>query len=145
MSNTLHCGACMKPMETVEMLDEHLTSCPAAKAILFPVTLLMFGARDPGHDASHLVYASNKYNHLIVEYASAIANEMNSFERSKIHRRLCDRLGLEYSDFRPFESSDILEVPTQAEAEKIIWDAIGKILRKTLDDNAPRPVEGAQQ
>ena len=126
MSNQLHCGACHENMASVEELELHLKSCPAAKALLGPITAVAFGAPDPSHKAAHLLYTANKNVGVIKEYAMAISMEMNSLERAKIHSRMCDRLGLDYSKFKPFESEEITEVPSTYEAVEIIWDAINK-------------------
>lgn len=141
---TPHCWACGKEMSSDEILD-HIKTCSASNALLFPVTALMLGARDPSHKASHLVFSATKYHHMIEEYARAIVEEIPSFERSRIHMRLCDRLGVEYSKFKPFERDDIWEIPSQEEAESIIWEEVGKIARAILDKGAgtsTRELEG---
>lgn len=61
-----------------------------------------------------------------------MANEIPSMQRAEIHSRLCDRLGLEYSKFKPFEADDIDHVPTQQEAEDMIWDALGVEIREAM-------------
>ena len=132
MNGHLHCGACQKDMSTTDELTEHLKTCAAARAKLLPVTALMFGARDSSHHAAHLIYASSKYAPYVREYAAAVANEIPSLQRAEIHARLCDKLGLEYATFKPFEADDIDRVPTVQEAEDMIWDALGAEIRAKL-------------
>ena len=122
----------MQNMDDVEKLQEHLKSCGAAKAILFPITMLMFGAKDPSHGVAHVCQSVPEATENIKQYAAAIATEMNSWQRSEIHRKLCFKLGMDYSKFRPFESESITEIPTQEEAEQIIYAAIGCHLRENL-------------
>lgn len=129
--NGLQCGACQKDMASTDELTLHLEECPAAKALLFPVTkLLLVGESRTGHPLGSLVYLANKNSYLISRYASAIANDMNSLERAKIHHLLCEKLALDYNNFKPFESEAITEIPTQKEAEDILWAAIGVEMRR---------------
>lgn len=109
-------------------LTEHLKTCPAANAMRLPLTLAMFGAPDSGHKSMHTMLAAAKNDALITEYANAVADEIRSFDRGQIHMRLCDRLGLEYHEFRPFEADDIDHVPSREEAKAMIWDALRKII-----------------
>lgn len=137
----LHCGACMADMDDANALTAHLKSCSSAKAILFPITALMFGAADPCHKVAHVCRSVPEAAYEINQYAHAIANEMNSWQRSEIHKKLCAKLGLDYSKFRPFESELITEIPTPHEAEQIIYAEIGRHLRKELISNIPRKEE----
>lgn len=128
-----HCGACQQEFPDDE-LREHINSCPAAKCLLAATTALMFGARDPSHKGAHLVFSIPKNAELIREYASFIANENSSFERARVHERLCSRLGLDYSTFKPFESDDIWDLPNQSEAEEIIYSALKREIWKLIGD-----------
>ena len=49
---------------------------------------------------------------------------METFERAKIHSKLCDDMGIEYDKFRPFESEEITKFPNRPEAEEILWYAL---------------------
>lgn len=128
----LHCGACQRDMPSAEALEEHLTTCSAARAILLPITAVMLGVPDRRHQVSHTSIAMARYAPLIREYATAVATEMNSWQRAQIHKRLCDKLGLEYARFRPFESEAITELPTVEQAENIVYRALGDFLRAEL-------------
>lgn len=125
MEQIPHCGACGQPTDTADQLQAHISQCPAANALLTPVTLLMFGAKDTGHNGAHTIQCVQDARDVICEYAAAVANEVSSWERSAIHKRLCARLGIEYSTFRPFESELIREVPSYEQAIAIIYQAIG--------------------
>lgn len=133
MFNNLHCGACNKEFKEDSVLIDHIKNCPAAKAILLPVTAMMLDSKlDADHSVAHLIWNLPENRSYILEYARAIANDMGSFERSIIHRRMCAKLGLDYSSFRPFESEKITEIPSEEEAEKIIYKAIGDLMRKKI-------------
>lgn len=134
MNGELHCGACQKPMQDEEQLTLHLKTCPAAKALLLPMYGSAFGG-DPGHSVGHLVMCCNKHYLLIEQYAEAVASDMNSLDRAKLHAKLCERLYLDYNEFRPFQSEAITKMPTQLEAEAILWDEIGKVLREFMVGN----------
>lgn len=122
----LHCGACMVDFDDIKELNKHLDNCPAAEALLSLATIVGFGGDKIGHPISHFINSVHKNTNLIRRYAYAIADEMNSFERSKIHAELCEKLGLDYQKFRPFESEDIKEMPDRKEAENILWNALGE-------------------
>ena len=114
-------------------LTVHLQSCGAANAILLPVTAVMLnGSLDERHKVSHLIWAIPESRSYITDYAKAIANEMGSFDRSIIHKRVCSKLGIDYQSFRPFEADDIDSVPTVNEAEMIIYKALGAMMREEL-------------
>lgn len=124
-NNNLHCGACMTYFDNVEDLNFHIESCCAAKVMLPYIHLCWYGEVDQvGHPLSHLLQCLFRNADLIKFYIYSIVSEMNTFDRSKIHSSLCDKLCLDYNKFRPFESSDIKEIPTKKGAEKILWDAI---------------------
>jgi len=120
----LHCGACMTDFNSIEELNKHLEDCPAA-IYLLPLMYQIWGGNDKtGHPLAHFVQCCHREAHLIKRYAYSIADGMNTFERSKIHSELCIRLGINYNDFKPFESSKITEMPSKKEAERILWEAI---------------------
>lgn len=123
--DNLHCGACMEDFDTMDELNHHLESCHAARILLPYIHIVSIcGADAIGHPVSHFIHLSHKHAHTIKRYAYAIADEMNSFERSKIHSKLCDDMGIEYDKFRPFESNEITEMPNHQEAEEILWCAL---------------------
>lgn len=125
MTDNIHCGACMENFDSIDELKDHLDSCPVAKILLPYIYIVsLCGADAVGHPVSHFIHLSHKHAHTIKRYAYAIADEMNSFERSKIHLKLCEDMGIEYEKFRPFESDDITEIPTRPEAEEILWYAL---------------------
>jgi len=120
----LHCGACMENFSDIDNLNIHLKDCPAATYML-PLIYQLWGGNDRvGHPLSHFIQSLHENAHLIKCYAYSIADEMDSFHRSKIHAKLCKKLDLEYNKFRPFESSKIKEIPSRKEAEKILWEAL---------------------
>ena len=86
----------------------------------------------PASKVAHLIRQLPRAKHHIVEYARMIATDTGSWERSVVHQRMCDNLGLDYSTFRPFESAEITKIPSQKEAEDIIYNAIGDVLRKHM-------------
>jgi hypothetical protein len=127
-----HCGACFVEFSSVDELASHLDNCEAARALLLPVTALMLGAADPTHRAAHLAQSIPLARAELVEYARAVANETRSWDRSVIHRRLCDRLGIDYAAFRPFESEEITEVPNEQQALDILYRTLGVVLRDLI-------------
>jgi hypothetical protein len=121
----LHCGACMENFDTMDELKNHLESCPAAKILLPYIYIVsLCGADAIGHPVSHFLHLSHKHAPIIKRYAYAIADKIETFERSKIHSKLCDDMGIEYDKFRPFESNEITEIPNRQEAEEILWYAL---------------------
>jgi len=130
-----HCGACGQHFDSVSDMLNHIDGCAAAKAMITPATMLMFGAEDPSHAYAHTLNCIPKAREAIVAYAKAIANETGSWERSQIHKRMCERLCVDYASFRPFESEAIAEVPTEQEAVDIIYTALGSLLVKGLVPN----------
>ena len=131
LGHNLHCGACMTDFENTTALDKHLETCPAAKAMLFPLHKLLFvGENQVGHPLGRLIHLCHKNSHLIRRYAYAVADDLNSLSRAEIHHDLCDRLDIDYKTFRPFESERITEMPSRQQAEAILWEAIGDELRK---------------
>ena len=128
----LHCGACLSNFSNMEDLNKHLEDCPAAINML-PLILKLWSNQDSiGHPLSHFIQILHTHAHLIKRYAYSIADETDSFHRSKIHAELCDKLNLDYNKFRPFESSEIKEAPTRKEAEKILWEALFFYANKSL-------------
>ena len=122
----LHCGACMENFDDIQILNDHIITCPAAIIMLPIIWKVWSGGDDIGHPMSHFIYNCHKNSHLIKRYAHAIADDMNSLERAKIHSELCEKLYLDYNKFRPFESSEIKKLPTRSDAEWILWEALGK-------------------
>jgi hypothetical protein len=121
----------MTNFENIEALNKHLDTCIAAKTLLpFILKLQFSGEARTGHHLSHFIQTIHNSAHLIKQYSMAIANEMSSFERAKIHSNLCDSLDLKYNDFRPFESENITKIPTVEEAENILWNALNKEMLK---------------
>ena len=127
-----HCGACGQVFSSTEEMIKHIDGCEAVRASKMPAMMLMFGGNDPTHKAAHTLYATPKARPYIVEYARAVATEMRSFDRAQLHQRMCEKLGIPYTDFKPFEADDIDQVPTQKEAEDMIYRAIGKYMMNIL-------------
>lgn len=120
----LHCGACMEDFSNIDDLNRHLEGCPAA-AYMLPLIYQLCGGNDKiDHPLSHFIRSVHQNAHLIRRYAYSIADQMDSFHRSKIHAELCEKLDLDYNKFNPFESSEIKEIPSRKEAEKILWEAL---------------------
>ncbi len=125
MKTDLHCGACGEKFNDIKMLAKHLDVCYAAKVLLPLINKVVFLKLDKtGHPAAHFITLLAKNNHLIDRYANCIATEMYTIERAKIHYELCEKLGLDYNKFRPFESSDIKKIPDKDECLKILWSAL---------------------
>lgn len=125
MQNRLHCGACQKEVSE-EDFNNHRVNCPAVKCLLVPSTMLMLGAKDLAHQAANLVFNIPYATAYIEEYAESISNEISSWDRAVIHKRLCSKLRIDYNDFKPFESEDILEIPSKQDAIEIIYDFLKK-------------------
>ena len=121
----LHCGACMESFETLEKLSEHIKGCPAARVLLPTINdLALFCLDAVGHPKARFLHNLHENVHLIKRYAYSVADELDTLLRAKIHLQLCKALNLDYSSFRPFESSEITTLPTRDEALNILWDAI---------------------
>lgn len=127
-----HCGACGQVFRTADETVAHVEYCEAAQSFKIPALMLMFGGNDPTHKAAHILHATPKCRSYIVDYAHAVATEMKSFERAQLHQRMCEKLGIPYTDFKPFEADDIDKVPTQKEAEDMIYRSIGKYMLTIL-------------
>ena len=128
----IHCGACMTNFDSMDALNEHLNDCPAASYML-PLLYQVWGGNDKsGHPLSHFIQNLHKNADTIKYYAYAIADEMDSFHRSKIHAKLCIKLELDYNKFRPFEASSIKKIPTRKEAENILWEALFSYVSNAL-------------
>ena len=126
----LHCGACMADFKSIKDLNKHVEMCPAAITMLPVIDGIIFGADKMGHPLSHMIQNLHRNAALIKRYAHCIADEMDSLSRSKIHSELCNKLGFDYNKFRPFESSDIREMPNREEAEVILWTRIAEEIKK---------------
>lgn len=131
----LHCGACMEDFDDIKSLSEHINSCPAAISMLPIIYQVWSGGDTVGHPLSHFIQILHSNAHLIKRYAYCIADGMDSFHRSKIHAELCKKLNLDYILFRPFESSEIIEIPDRKEAEKFLWCVLYKHMKKIHNDN----------
>ena len=132
--NNLHCGACGENFEDIKLLANHLDCCIAAKVLLPLIHKVVFFKLDKtGHPVAHFINILAKNNHIIKKYAYSIADEIGTFERSKIHYELCEKLDLNYNKFRPFESSDIKEKPNRYEAECLLWKALEIEANKKLE------------
>jgi hypothetical protein len=121
MTSDLHCGACFQKMETTELLLSHLETCNYKKHLL-PLAILCWFGGDPTHDIARFLTNFQKaaQKGLIRQYASAVANELSSMQRAKIHAALCKEFGFDYNKFRPFESDNITTLPSIDEAEDIL-------------------------
>ena len=119
----IHCGACMENFNSIKDLKEHLDNCPAGIVMLPIIYDIWFIGERMGHPLSHFIYNLYRNACLIKRYAYAIADDTNTFSRSQLHSELCEKLSLDYNEFRPFESSEIKKIPTRQEAECILWEA----------------------
>jgi len=128
----LHCGACMTNFDSIEDLNKHLDNCPAAVNMLPLVYQLWSGNDKVGHPLSHFIQNLHKNTYLIKRYAYSIANEMDSFHRSKLHVELCEKLDIDYNKFRPFESTEIIKILDCKEAEEILWEELYNYANKFL-------------
>lgn len=128
----LHCGACMTNFDNIEDLNRHLEDCPAAISMLPLIFKIWSGQDSIGHPLSHFIQNLHKNAYLIKRYAYSIADEIDSLHRSEIHVELCKKLCLDYNEFRPFESSEIKDVPNREEAEKILWEALSNYANQLL-------------
>lgn len=120
----LHCGACGDEFDKIFDLNLHITNCRAAGLKLLCARMAYNDFI--GHPFSNFLYVVHRTIPLINSYTLAISNELDNLTRSKLHVKLCDALGFEYTKFHPFESEDILEVPNFQQARDILYDAIGK-------------------
>ncbi len=130
-NNNLHCGACLENFDSMDELNVHLESCPAAKILMpYIITVSLLGADAIGHPVSHFIHLSHKHAHTIKRYAYAVADDLKEFERAKIHFDLCWKMGIEYDKFRPFEmevyskDNPVSKIPSRQEAEEILWYAL---------------------
>lgn len=131
LTENLHCGACMENFNSMDELNIHLESCPAAKILMpYIITTYFCGADAIGHPVSHFIHLSHKHKHIIKRYAYAVADDLREYDRAKIHFQLCEDMGIEYEKFRPFEmevyseSNTVSNIPTRQEAEEILWYAL---------------------
>lgn len=125
----IHCGACLQSFDMMSELNLHLELCPVTKILLPYIYLVsLLGADAIGHPVSHFIHFTHKHAHIIKRYAYAIADEMNSFDRAKIHVQLCEDLKIVYDDFRPFDSEVYdgteTKMPTRQETEETLWYAL---------------------
>lgn len=127
----IHCGACGTRFLKSSELTRHLDRCRAAK-VLIPMVIQTFLCGDKvGHPIAGLIVGIAKSGALIQKYALAVAMDMDTFKRAELHRELCLSLGISKDRFRPFEDSEITEIPTMEEAEEILWKAI-ELLRYSI-------------
>jgi hypothetical protein len=120
----LHCGACMENFDDTESLNTHLDTCPAAEVLLPFIHFISMGMDKTGHPLGHTVVNIRRNTHLIEQYAYCIADGLPDFNRSALHAKLCDKLGLDYNKFRPFENEEITTMPNREEALQILWGAL---------------------
>lgn len=127
---SLHCGACGENLDE-SGYSSHMEECEAKKALLLPAALLMFGTKvDVGHKAVRILYLVQSARFQVKEYAYAVSSEMSSWERAKLHKKLCEKLELDYSKFKPFETEQ--GITSQKEAEDVIYRAIGIYLLRIM-------------
>jgi hypothetical protein len=118
LKKTLHCGACQTKFNSIEKLNKHIQNCPEA-IWLYPIIMsCAFGHDKMGHPLSHFVWCFRKAvkQNLIKQYAYAVADEVNTLERARLHKELCEILEFPYKKFRPFESSLITKILNRKEA-----------------------------
>ena len=128
----LHCGACLENFDNVEELSNHLDSCAAANTLRYFVLQTFFNSSlPPGHALAHFIKCLQMSAYTIKRYIDCIAQDEYT-NRAEIHYKLCKELGLDYNGFKPFESEDIVTIPSKQEAETILWEAFRKELVKLL-------------
>ena len=120
----LHCGACGDVFIKSGELARHIDKLCPAKKMLSAYNNIILYANDKGHKKSRLFMAAHKNYHLVNKYANSVAYCLPSVTRSEVHLELCQKSGLQYMDFRPFESEDIKTTPSFDECRRIIYDAI---------------------
>lgn len=127
METELHCGACMQNFNSQQELTIHLSSCPESTVLLPIINSIWFGSLDKtGHPAAHFIMGFHKATrqNLIKRYAYAVADDLNTLERAKLHAALCACIDIDYNQFRPFESEQIRKIPSRNEALIILCDAL---------------------
>lgn len=133
MKNNIHCGACLENFNTIEELNDHIKICHAAIVLLPFINLVYFyGDRRVGHPIGSLISALQKNSHLIKRYVYGVAADLNSVSRSQLHQELCEKLYLDYKEFKPFDSIHIKKLPTQTEAMEIFWSNIKEKMSEML-------------
>lgn len=123
-----YCGACGRGFTDVWEFRDHRDNCLGSK-VLLPFVFRVWSETDlVGHPIAGVLSAFPAAGYLLRRYAMAVSSDLNTLERARLHRELCDKLRVKYEDFRPFESDYIKEIPTYDEAEKILWLAVERLL-----------------
>lgn len=125
---TYYCGACGRGFADVWEFRDHRDNCLGSK-VLLPFVFRVWSETDlVGHPIAGVLSAFPAAGHLLRCYAMAVSSDLNTLERARLHRELCDKLRVKYEDFRPFEADGIKSIPTYEEAEKILWLALEQLL-----------------
>ncbi len=114
----MNCGACH------EKNIDSSHQCIESKYLLQIRHWLLDGLEDTGHDLGHYFTSLQRNTPKIRKYAHAVAHDAESTYRAGIHLDVCNILGVERKDFKPFESEKIWDLPSKDEAIIILWDAI---------------------
>lgn len=126
--SSIHCGACGAIFQTTEELSCHLERCIGARTLLPFVVKVWIGKDSIGHPTAGIISAFPEAGHLLRRYAMAVSMDLDILERTRLHRKLCDKLRVKYEDFRPFEADGIETIPTYLEAERMLWLALEQLL-----------------
>ena len=117
----LHCGACNRNFDDINELNKHIKNCPVAQCLLPLIYIVINGNDKIGHPISRLVQNIREHQSIIERYAYCIADELDTFTRSKLHNDMCKKLDINYNEFRPFESSNITKILNREEAINYLY------------------------
>ena len=118
MDNMINCGACGEENPAVAH------NCIESKCLLHLTHWFHEKLEYTGHDLGHYTRKLHKNINKVREYAYAIADDVSSKDRVKLHKEVCSIIGADYSKFKPFESNDIWDLPSKEEALRILWKDI---------------------
>ena len=128
----IHCGACGELFDTVKELKLHMEECPAARLLTKLYNRIVIAGDLTSHPLAHLLTTTAKSGHLIRSYCYAVADDLNVLHRANLHADLCEKLGIRYESFRPFESSDIKKMPTREEAMDIFYQSLSELVDEII-------------
>lgn len=128
------CGACGEQFSTGEAAALHSEGCIYVKIFTEIHKACMLGGYN-GHQEEHQKIATIIRNRDIVEkYIRAVVYQTNSVARAALHQELCEKLYVDYMEFRPFEDSNILSTPSFEGA--LEWFVV-KYMRSTRKGDRP--------
>jgi len=133
--DNLHCGACMQEFDTINLFNDHIILCSAARTMLPMIYNLWSGEDKIGHPLGHFIRNLHENARLIKQYAYAIADKIYDIKKSELHTKVCKKLDLNYNKFKPFNSLKIKETITHEEAEEILWKELSKVSKGFIKKN----------